>query len=122
MARRTKTIEVEEELFTRKETIPVRLEPGQAPYTIWNCPADPYEKIRVNDTTILRFRDGVLECRDASDDEMVAAANKYAGGKYIRADEDLLSKPIEYTHKGRTTRWYSRKAYERYVALNPNVI
>jgi hypothetical protein len=118
--KRTRVIEVDEELHEVRDITAVRLDAGQDAYEIWDCPESPGEKIRINSAEALRFRNGNLECRDESDDAMVEHANSFAGGKYIRADPEYRNDPFIYDDgKGRTTRWHSRRAYERYVALHP---
>lgn len=119
-ARRTRVIEVDEELHEFRDTTAIRLEAGQKPYSIWDCPDSPGEKIRINSSEVLRFRNGNLECRDETDDAAVERANTFAGGKYLRADPAYLNDPFDYNDgKGRTTLWHSKRAFERYVALHP---
>lgn len=117
---RTRVIEIDEEIHEHRDTIAVRLAPGERPYSIWDCPESPGEKIRISSGEVMRFRNGNLECRDADDDALVEQANVYAGGKYLRADPKYLDDPFIYECKGRFTRWHSKRAYERYVALHPN--
>lgn len=97
--------------FVRKENIPVRVRDEDEVYSVWNCAESPDESIRVNDERLLRFQRGTLKCLTAADDEAVAIANQYAGGKYIRGD---ITRPIKSELTKPPTYWYSEEALLRH--------
>lgn len=98
-----------------KESVPVRVKKDDTDvYSIWNCPESPGERIRVSDERVLKFRMGTLKCKTAGDDEAVALANEHAGGRYIRADEDMIDHPIVSRLTEPPTYWYSHEAHRRH--------
>ncbi len=101
--------------FTLKESIPVRVPKDNEVYSIWNCAESPDESIRVSDERVLRFRRGTLKCPTSGDDEAVALANQFAGGRYIRAEEKYLNDPIISRLTDPPTHWHSQEALDRHT-------